>query len=89
MSKARWDWPSQRMQWWIRPGPEPLLGQDEALALPPDQVLDGHPHVAVDDLGVAAELRRSAPTGSSMVATSRTMSTPGASAGTTIIEQPW
>ncbi len=21
MSKARWDWPSQRMQWWIRPGP--------------------------------------------------------------------
>ena len=21
ISKARWLWPSQRMQWWMRPGP--------------------------------------------------------------------
>ena len=56
MSNARCDWPSQRMAWWMRPGPEPLLGQQEAVARVADEVVGGHPHVVVDDLGVAAGL---------------------------------
>ena len=87
MSKARRDWPSQRMQWWMRPGPETHLGQTETLAFMPDEVVERHPDVAVDDLGVAPNFPKWG-VGSSMVGTSRTMSTPAASVGTTIIEQP-
>ena len=39
MSKARRETPSQRMQWWMRPGYEPLLGDEEALALAAEQRL--------------------------------------------------
>ena len=37
-------------------GTEPLLGEQEAVALVADQVLDGHADVLVEDLGVPAGL---------------------------------
>ena len=88
MSNARRSGPSQRIAWWMRPGPEALLGEQEPVARVADEVLLRHPHVAVDDLGVAAVGRRP-DVGWSMVGMSRTMSTPGVSVGTMIIEEPW
>jgi hypothetical protein len=59
-------------------GAQPLLGKHEPVALVADEVLVRHAHVPVVDLGVvavAAELT----SGSAIVGTSRTMSTPGVS----------
>ena len=67
---------------------EALLGQREALAdagLAADDVLERHPHVLVEDLGVAAGLAGRW-SGSPIVGTSRRMFTPGVSVGTMIIE---
>ena len=44
------------MQWWMRPGHEPVLGDQEALALAAEQRVGRDAHVLVEDLGVAAEL---------------------------------
>ena len=54
ISSARSAIPIARIAWWMRPGPEPLLGEPEALALRAEQVRGRHAHVVVDDLGVAA-----------------------------------
>ena len=51
-SKARCIWPSQRMTWWIRPGPEPLLRDAKAVARLAERVLDGHSDAGVRDLAV-------------------------------------
>ena len=68
---------------------EPLLGDQEALALAAEQVLGRDADVVVDDLGVAAELAELLPSGCSIVGTSRRMFTPGVSAGTMIIDARW
>ena len=39
MSNARRHTPIQRMQWWMRPGPESLLGEREGLAALAEEVL--------------------------------------------------
>ena len=51
-SIARSAIPISRMQWWIRPGPEPRLGDREPAALLAEQVADGHAHVGERELGV-------------------------------------
>ena len=43
------------MQWWMRPGNEPRLGEQEARAARAEQVLGRDAHALVEDLGVAAE----------------------------------
>ncbi len=42
-----------RMQWWMRPGPEPSLGDLEAAALAQQQVGCRHAHVLERDLGMS------------------------------------
>jgi hypothetical protein len=44
------------MQWWMRPGPEPVLRDQEARALGAEQRLRADAHVLVADLRVPAEL---------------------------------
>jgi hypothetical protein len=41
MSNARLETPSQRMQWWMRPGPEAVLGDEEAAPLAPSSASFG------------------------------------------------
>ncbi len=81
-SSARSAMPRQRMQWWMRPGPEPGLRHHEAAALRAEQVGRRHPHLLEVDDAVAAvravvvaEHRRGPLT-----------ATPGVSSGTRIIE---
>ena len=51
---CRWS----RMQWWMRPGPEPRLRDREAVALAADQVRRRHADAVEDDLGVPAVAAR-------------------------------
>ena len=46
-------WPMERMQWWMRPGPEAHLADLEAAAFAQQHVLLGHAHVVEDDVHVA------------------------------------
>ena len=50
---ARSATPIWRMQWWMRPGPEPALRDLEARALAQQHVGGGHAHVLEEDLAVA------------------------------------
>ena len=45
-SNARCIWPSQRITWWMRPGPEPLLRDPEPVARLAERVLDRHADAA-------------------------------------------
>ena len=56
MSNARCAWPSQRMAWWMRPGPRRFWASTNPSPGLPMRFSFGHPHVVVDDLGVAAGL---------------------------------
>ena len=53
ISIARSAVPIARMQWWMRPGPEAVLGDHEARAALAEQVGLGHAAVGVADLAVA------------------------------------
>ena len=54
MSNARRETPSQRMQWWMRPGPSRCWAIRKPAPRGAEQRVRGHAHVLVDDLGVAA-----------------------------------
>ena len=87
MSKARLLWPSQRMAWWMRPGPSRFWASSEAVAGVADEVLVRHPHVLVEDLGVAAGLTRACGRARPSSARRGGCSRPGVSVGTMIIEK--
>ena len=54
MSNARRATPSQRMQWWIRPGPSRCWASRKPPPSGPSSALGRHAHVLVEDLRVTA-----------------------------------
>ena len=87
MSNARLDWPSQRMQWWIRPGPSRFCASANPDPSRPIRFPTGT-RTSVYTISAWLPKRPNGVSGSSIVATSRTMSTPGVATGTTIIDDP-
>ena len=82
--------PSQRMQWWMRPGPEPVLGDEEAGALVAEQAVGrARARPRSGSRRGCRACRTSSSSGAPSSATSRTMFTPGVSAGTMIIDARW
>ena len=77
------------MQWWIRPGYSRCWAMRKPAPCIAEQRVARDPDVLVDDLGVVAVARRSCPYGCSIVATSRTIFTPGVSASTMNIDARW
>ena len=86
MSNARRQTPTQRMQWWMRPGPSRFWASTNALALVAEQVLGRDPHVAVGDLVVRRTAGRRASV--SCMRPSARISMPGVSVGTISIDMP-
>jgi len=53
-SSARWAWPMERMQWWMRPGPSRPWAISKPLPGPQDEVGLGHAQAVEAQLGLAA-----------------------------------
>ena len=87
MSKARRDCPNHRMQWWIRPGPSRCCASTNPDPSTPIRLSTGT-RTSTYMISAWFPKRPYGVCGSSMVDTSRTMSTPGVSTGTMIIDDP-
>src|SRR3954452_17699359 len=89
MSNARRETPSQRMQWWMRPGPRRCWAIRKPAPSSPSRFSAGTRTSSYRISAWLPSLPNEPSIGCSIVPMSRTMFTPGVSAGTMIIEARW
>ena len=89
MSNARRETPSQRMQWWMRPGPSRCWAIRKPAPRGAEQRVLRHAHALVEDLGVAADAAEVLGGMLHRRDVAQDPARPGVSAGTMNIEARW